>query len=482
MQYSKESGGDLAELFNQKLATNSTARFDERQEPIVGLGYHHDWAPGVHTLIFGARLVDNFVFTNQGQNALVFFVPLTPPPPIVSVQNDTFHTFYKNDLEIYSGEVQQIFEEPEHTTILGARAQYGHFDTSSMQDTPSILQGAFPAPGDPDQEQQDVKSLFKRFTLYGYHQWELVDWLQLIGGVTYDRITFPENFRIVPLTSGEETRDQVSPKAGMILRPLSNSTVRFAFTRSLAGASVDQSYQIEPSQVAGFVQNYRSIIPESIAGANAGAEFETYNLSLEQRFCTGTYLGLSGQILNSDVDRLAGAFEGGPAFSPPVPSGLREHLDYTEETVGVTANQLIGNEWSLGGSYNLSRATLNNVFPDVPSSAFFGNPQNFTPEQRNQAILNTLDLFAIYNNPCGFFAEGEALWYHQHNIGYAGTEPGDDFWQFNVFGGYRFPRRRAQVALGVLNLTGRNYQLNPLNLYNELPRERTLAVQFSVNF
>jgi hypothetical protein len=38
------------------------------------------------------------------------------------------------------------------------------------------------------------------------------------------------------------------------------------------------------------------------------------------------------------------------------------------------------------------------------------------------------------------------------------------------------------VTLAVLNLAGRNYQLNPLNLYNELPRERTLAVQFNFNF
>jgi hypothetical protein len=248
---------------------------------------------------------------------------------------------------------------------------------------------------------------------------------------------------------------------------------------------VDQSYQIEPTQVAGFIQTFRSIIPESVVGANAGAKFETYNLSLEQRFCTGTYLGLSGHILNSDIDRVVGAFDSNPMFPSAIPSGLREHLDYTEETVGVTANQLIGNEWALGGSYNLSRATLSDVFPSVvsaPPPIFFGNPATFAPQQHNEGILNTLDLFAIYNHPCGFFAEGEALWYRQHNIGYSGTEPGDDFWQFNVFGGYRFPRRRAQVTLGVLNLAGQDYRLNPLNLYNELPRERTLAVQFSFNF
>jgi tetratricopeptide (TPR) repeat protein len=484
MQYAKEGGGDLTELYNQNLATNSTARFDERQEPILGLGYNHEWAPGVHTLVFGARLADKFILTNQAQQSLVFFDhpnPTNPPSQVLtSVQGDAFNELYENELEIYSGEVQQILEVPDHTTIVGARAQYGHFNTSNLQDNPLSLGPVFPLPPAPAAD-QDVKSLFKRFSVYGYHEWELVDWLELIGGITYDRLTFPENFRLAPISAVEKTEDQVSPKAGMILHPLAGTTVRFAFTRSLAGASVDQSYQIEPTQVAGFIQTFRSVIPESVVGANAGAKFETYNLSLEQRFCTGTYLGLSGQILNSEIDRVDGAFDSNPMFPSAVPSGLKEHLDYTEETVGVTANQLIGNEWALGGSYNLSRATLNDVFPTITGPIIVGSPP-FSPRQHNEGILNNLDLFAIYNDPRGFFAEGEALWYHQHNIGYGGMEPGDDFWQFNVFGGYRFPRRRAQVTLGVLNLAGRNYHLNPLNLYNELPRERTLAVQFSVNF
>ena len=132
-------------------------------------------------------------------------------------------------------------------------------------------------------------------------------------------ITFPENFRTAPVSGNDKTEDQISPKAGMIWTPLENTTVRFAYTRSLAGASLDQSHQIEPSQVAGFIQNYRSVIAESIAGENAGAGFETFDLSLEQKFRTGTYLGISGEILNSTVDRVDGAFDFN-FLSPPVRS------------------------------------------------------------------------------------------------------------------------------------------------------------------
>jgi outer membrane receptor protein involved in Fe transport len=70
----------------------------------------------------------------------------------------------------------------------------------------------------------------------------------------------------------------------------------------------------------------------------------------------------------------------------------------------------------------------------------------------------------------------------QSNRGYAGGLPGDDFWQQHVYVGYRFPKRQAEIRLGLLNLTDQDYQLNPLNLYAELPRERTLAVSFKLNF
>lgn len=477
MQYYKAVGGDLAEYFNQANASPSF-RFDERQEPIIGIGYHHDWSPGVHTLVFGARLVDNASFTNPAQPSLIanFVEPAGPPPTLTGVNQFTAAEHFNGRLEIYSGEAQQIFEQPAHTTILGARAQYGDFKTMNLQGQNSLSGIIFT---DPNAADQNITSLFRRYSVYGYHQWELTDWLELIGGVAYDRITFPANFRSAPISSAETTEDQVSPKAGMIWRPATNTTVRFAYTRSLGGASFDQSFQLEPTQVAGFIQSFRSIIPESVVGDNAGAKFETYGLSLEQKFSTGTYVGVAGQWLNSQVHRLVGAFDYVPGVTPvPVPSGLIENLDYREPSLLFTLNQLLGRDWAVGARYQLSQAILHDDYPGVPTSPVFA----FQPHQRLEATLNQLSLFLIFNHPSGFFAEGETEWYSQNNEGYRGAEPGDDFWQVNAFAGYRFPRRRAEVSLGLLNLTDRDYQLNPLNIYNELPRRRTLAVEFKLNF
>jgi hypothetical protein len=167
--------------------------------------------------------------------------------------------------------------------------------------------------------------------------------------------------------------------------------------------------------VAGFVQSFRSLIPESVSGANVGARFETYGISLEQKFHTGTSLGVSGELLNSDVHRTVGAFDVLPdQLDFAIPGGLREHLDYQERSLLFTANQLVNDEWSFGARYRISQAVLKDNFLDVPDGLNFGN---FQPRQRLEGVLQHLSLFAIYNHRCGFFGEGEAHWYAQENQG-----------------------------------------------------------------
>jgi hypothetical protein len=67
-------------------------------------------------------------------------------------------------------------------------------------------------------------------------------------------------------------------------------------------------------------------------------------------------------------------------------------------------------------------------------------------------------------------------------VGYTPDIPGDDFWQYNLAVGYRFWQRRVEARLALLNISDRDYRLNPLTLYNELPRERTLTVGLKFYF
>jgi hypothetical protein len=238
--------------------------------------------------------------------------------------------------------------------------------------------------------------------------------------------------------------------------------------------------------VAGFLQSFRTIIGEPSVAQNGATKNETFGLSLERKFSTGTYLGLSGEILNSKVRQTVGAFESLPdELDFAIPAGLREHLDYQEASLQFTVNQLLGRDWALGAQYRLSHARLDDNFPEVSAvyDTLYHNPAYpFVPHRTMEATLHHLDLFAIYNHPSGFFAKADGQWYAQDNSGYSPAEPGDNFWQFDAFIGWRFLHRTAEVTVGVLNLADQNYQLNPLNAYAELPRERTLLVRFQLSF
>jgi Tfp pilus assembly protein PilF/outer membrane receptor protein involved in Fe transport len=469
LQY-EASGGDLAQYYDPAQA-NPGFRFHEREQPIIAAGYHRQWSPGVDTLFLAARLDDTLSLNNPAGPTLLYFVPFGS---LTAVRGLNMVQDFTGSVEIWSTELQQIWQQGQHTTILGARFQWGDFRTQNLQTQPSELPGQFAVPA----ADQDFTTAFQRATVYAYHYWLLPADLQLIAGLTYDHLTYPRNFRFAPISPDQETTDKLSPKAGLIWRPALNTTVRFAYTRALSGASLDQSFQLEPSQIAGFIQSYRSIIPESVSGPNAGAQFETFGLSLEQKLGTGTYLGLLGQILNSKVERTVGAFRY-HLVPPATPSGLEEDLDYHEPSLVATVNQLIGNRWSFGLRYQVTRSELTDEFPQTTSGLFFSS---FAPYSKTTSTLHQADLLAVYNHPCGGFAQFDALWYWQSNDSDSGSLPGDNFWQLNALAGYRLHNRQAELTVGVLNLTDQDYRLNPLTPYNDLPRGRTAVVRLGLRF
>ena len=211
-------------------------------------------------------------------------------------------------------------------------------------------------------------------------------------------------------------------------------------------------------------------MPESVVGQVAGAEFESWGVALDQTFRSHTYLGVQAELLKSRGDRRVGAIDVADTLPPGfAASGTRQELDYTEKSLLATVNQLLGDEWSLGASYRVSQARLRQYWPELAAAA------GGAARSDVDALLHQATLFCLFNHRSGFFARAEAVWHAQSNGGYSPALPGDDFWQFNAFAGYRLPHRRAEITVGVLNLSGRDYRLNPLNLHAELARERTFV-------
>jgi len=465
--YENESG-DVRQYYDPAEA-HGRLRFTEKQEPTVLVGYHHEWAPGSHTLLLAGHLDDQV--TAHDPEARLLTVARNADGSIRRVRDFDFSQSYRSDFTAYSTELQDIWATAPQTLIAGARYQIGQADTvSEISRDPTL----FPANLLTHSVVQANSTDLERLSIYAYEHWRVVDPLQVSVGLSYDRLRFPANIDHPPIADGEESRDQLSPKIGFRWTPTPATTLRGAYTRSLGGVYYDSSVRLEPSQLAGFLQSFRSAIPESVAGPVAGSEFETGGLALDLKFPTRTHVSLAGEILRSDADRSVGVFD--LPGSSGIPATTREGLAFTERTLTVTVNQLFGDGWAMGAAYRLSDAELETDFRELPVSAFAAADSTIA------ADLQQLVLFALMNHPSGCFARAEALWNVQSNRGYLVDRPGDDFWQFNSYVGYRFLRRRAEIRVGLLNLTDRNYRLNPLNLHAELPRERTLTVSLKFDF
>ena len=202
----------------------------------------------------------------------------------------------------------------------------------------------------------------------------------------------------------------------------------------------------------------------------------TKDISLEQKFRTHTYIGVTGEILQSTVRPQVGTFYR-QDNTPATPSQERENLDYHEYSVFATINQLLGRDWSLGARYGWSESQLTDGFPGLRGVPF--SPELDTEQT---SVLQQADLFAVFNHPCGAFARFDAQWYDQSNQSATSNLPGDDFYQLNFLVGYRSRGDRVEVTVGILNLTGSDYHLNPLTPYNDLSRTREVFVRLGLHF
>jgi Tfp pilus assembly protein PilF len=314
--YHKTESGDVFQYYDQSLPTRNgrILRVKDEWEPNLFLGYHREWQPGVHTLFLAGRLEDDLSWTDN--NAPIPFirpaiVGFTPPAGQLP-----FNVNYGRSLEAYSAELQQIWQTPAQAVIVGGRYQIGWADT-----TVGLLQPqAFGLPPLVTIN-QNIESDLERFSVYGYHQWQIIEPLRLTTGLSYDRLDYPRNIDTAPITSRQDDTDLVSPKVGLMFAPLKNTALRALYTRSLGGVFFDQSVRLEPSQIAGFNQAYRSLIPESVVGLVPATEFNTYSVGLDQRFKTGTYLGIEAELLESDGQRTRGALTnsaGGLRFAKEV--------------------------------------------------------------------------------------------------------------------------------------------------------------------
>ena len=478
-KYQDYSSGDNFQYYDARRSLDRDFNFEEKQRPIAIAGFHHEWGPGVHTLLLGGRLENDQRVTDP---TALYPVILQNPGSQGFNSYSTNALDFANDFEAAFLEGSQLFQTPHHTWNLGVRYQDGSM-TARSRLLPNAIDPLYAPLTNKVTEASD------RFTAYAYHHWRALDSLQLIGGVAYDHVTYPRLLRGSPVIEGEREKDMVAPKLGAIWNPLDPLTLRAAYTRSLGGVTLDQSYRLEPTHIAGFVQTYRTLFPISLTGPVSAQEFETADAALEWKLPQRTYLTIQWERVASKANHTRGALVS-DASDPmnPLPAeaaGLREKLNYLAHSLDVNLSRLVGEEWTVGMNYRFERAELHSRFPTVtlPDDRFPAN-------EKLASDLHAGGVFAIFNHASGIFAHGDLTWYAQYREersfdgGRMSTRemPNDIFPMLNLAAGWRFPRQHGDMTVGVLNATDDSYKLSPVNFYNEMPHERVFFGRLRFRF
>jgi hypothetical protein len=338
----------------------------------------------------------------------------------------------------------------------------------------------------------------------------------------------------LPLVQVDRSRELLSPKGGLNWDLPWNLNLRAAYAQSLGGAYFDERIRLEPARVAGFNQTVNGFVAQSLTSPLTAPKNEVIGVVLSQKLPTQTYWGIEAQQYNTEADQVLGAFAaglepfenapgtpagpGGTVVTPKPgqtgtgfldPTNLVGPVRYKEQVLRITANQLVGRDWSFGTGYQFTESELITDFPTLASGAH--DPRSLTPDKvapqvHTKEVGQLHDAFFTvnWNHPSGWFAVAEAHWYHQDSDKFqdelVGQEmltdgatrnhfrvknvgmPGDDFWQINLRAGYRFWQNRGELSVGVLNLNDHDYRLNPVNYYAELPRVRTFFVNCRLNY
>ncbi|HEY1789290.1 MAG TPA: TonB-dependent receptor, partial [Verrucomicrobiae bacterium] len=342
MLFTEYQNFDTGDNFQYNNETNALLHYreNENQTPTLAVGWRHQWNPGIQTLMLAGRLVSDQNVADNGEGGSYALGPTNTSGQsyYAGQPADLSRLIYSDQFTIYTAELNQLIQSDKHTTILGGRVQYGDFTTYNdltYYFTPALIPAV-------DTTQ---KERFRRLSLYAYHSWELLPGFLLTVGLTADEMTYPDNFRFYPITPGETSRRQLSPKVAVTWTPIPEITMRAAYAETLGGASFDESYTLEPTEIAGFNQAFRSIISESMVGPLAGPKYGILGGAADLKFKSRTYVTLQGQLLTCDVNEDIGVLypanllTGAPPYNP---GSAPERLRYQEPSASATLNQLIG--------------------------------------------------------------------------------------------------------------------------------------------
>src|SRR5262249_16850013 len=128
VKYQDYHSGDNFQYYDPRQARRYFS-FDEFQQPIVVGAWHHEWSPGMHTMFLDGRPMNEQQFSDRAVPEYILVED--PAGTIYAVDQTGFDVDYHNEFEIYSAELNQLFDGPWFSLSAGARYQSGEFQAKS---------------------------------------------------------------------------------------------------------------------------------------------------------------------------------------------------------------------------------------------------------------------------------------------------------------------------------------------------------------
>ncbi len=462
--HDRRHGGDPVNR-SMPSAKDNSYKYTERQFPIFIAGYTRFWNENHTTLMTAGYIQDDlmtstedlrplFLAGSAGQFNSVSTLPLTSGR-------------LRSDYDLLSSEIQHIWSIPELTAISGLRYQSGNSRTDESLSrvlTGNLLNNI----GNYD---------FSRITAYLYGLWSPVDRLTLTLGSSFESISYPYNADILPLSGDIRSRESATPKIGLNYDVSSSIQLRGFYSEYATGLYFDNSFSIQPTQIAGFNQAYRSLIPESVAGLIPASDIRSFGGGLDYTSPSrNVFSGIEMVFSNSQAMRGVGALtNSSPLPIPDSPLTLDQNVDFRENTLTAYLHYLTGKYWTLGTQYSIIDSRLKSRFPMLADSL-----RGLDSIQSTEDSLLFRGEFSIhFNHPDGWFGRWSTGWDRQINGNPASDE---SFWRHNFFLGYRFPARSLEIMAGIENISDESPEFSVMNYPRNFSPRRTVTLQAVFSF
>lgn len=460
-------------IFGPNPADESGATFNEESVPNLLFGYTWKPSPWSCAMFVAGNERSDYTTSDETPSTPLAVVDaqgvVTDFDALPIAMNRTLDT----SIRTYFFDAQVLFDFEHFRAISGLRHQFGDFTTDELLEVSDPnWSGVFST--DPASN-QTTSARLNRWDLYSYLTFRLAPGLKITGGASFVDMSFPKNFRHPPTVSGEQSRNNFSPKVGLIYQPGTTWIVQGMYSQSLGSVSLEGAYRLEPTQVSGLTQTFRTLIPESQFGSISGQEVEIAAMSVTFNPTDRVSFRLDAANREACSEDSFGIFSRFLPATVWTPDQTPVLFDFRERELVVAAQALVHDNFTVNLRHEYENTRVEQTYTEIPMGVSPLSPRVF--EGDSHLTTGTM----VYSHQSGLFARTDLIGMILRNRSSSPTLGDEDVFLANLGVGFRTRGRRLEVEVGVLNLFDQSFIVNGLSSSLDLPRERAAYIKMGVN-